>query len=125
MTTRTTPDDTQDGRSARGLGAGVLGVDAAAFVVIVIAATHVGTEYSTGLIHMTLTLTPSRWRTLAGKLVTVGLAGVAVGIFAAVVCILAAVIAGATAGADVGSTLTGTGLPKPPGGNTSLASRSV
>jgi hypothetical protein len=92
------------------LGTGILGVDAAAFAVIVVAATHVGTEYSTGLIHTTLTLTPSRWRTLAGKLVTVGIAALAVGILAVVVCILAAIIAGVTAGMDAGSILTGGGL---------------
>ncbi|MBF8185689.1 hypothetical protein ITP53_08040 [Nonomuraea sp. K274] len=91
-------------------GAGIFGVDAAAFAVIVVAAIHVGSEYSTGAIYTTLTLTPSRWRILAGKLVTVGLTALAVGILAAVVCVLAAVIAGATAGMDAGLLLTGASL---------------
>ena len=54
------------------LGAGMLGVDAAAFVLIILAAIHVGSEYSTGMIQSTLIITPARGRVLAGKFVTIG-----------------------------------------------------
>lgn len=92
------------------LGAGILGVDAAAFVVIVLAASHVGSEYATGSIQTTLTLTPSRWRTVIGKLFTAGLAGLVVGVVAACICLVAAVIAGAGVGVGAGSILTPGGL---------------
>lgn len=92
------------------LEAGVLGVDAAAIVVIVFAAFHVGAEYSTGLIQTTLTLTPSRRRVVAGKLVTAGLAALCVGIAAAALCLIAAVVAGATVGLSAGEILTGEGV---------------
>ena len=76
------------------LEVGILGVDAAAFVLVVLAAIHVGSDYSTGMIQPTLTITPSRGRVLAGKFVTVGVTSLAVGAIAAAVCVGAALIVG-------------------------------
>lgn len=92
------------------LGAGILGVDAATFVVIPLAAIFVGAEYSTGLIQTTLTLTPDRRRIVLGKLSTIGAVSLGIGAVAAVVCTLVAVIAGALIGSAPGEILTGAGI---------------
>lgn len=82
------------------LSTAILGVDAAAFVLIVAAALHVGGEYSTGLIQSTLTLTPSRPRLVLAKFVTVGGAALLVGLLAAGLCVLAALVVGVSSGVD-------------------------
>ena len=92
------------------LEVGILGVDAAAFVLVVLAAIHVGSDYSTGMIQPTLTITPSRGRVLAGKFVTVGVTSLAVGAIAAAVCVGAALIVGGMVGLDPSRILTATGI---------------
>lgn len=62
------------------LSVGLLGVDAAALVLIVFAAVAVGDEYTTGMMQTTLTLTPARGRVLGAKLVVVGLTALAIGV---------------------------------------------
>lgn len=60
-------------------GAALLGIDVANIVVIVLAAVAVGTEYSTGIIQLTLSATPARWKLLASKTVIVAFIGLLVG----------------------------------------------
>jgi ABC-2 type transport system permease protein len=104
------------GRAARDLepseilGTGILGVDAAALIMIVAAAIHVGSEYSTGMIQSTLIITPSRGRVLMGKFVTVGVTSLAVGTIAAAVCVGAALILAGTLGIDPSLILTAPGI---------------
>lgn len=92
------------------LGVGILGVDAAAFVAIVLAAMFVGAEYSSGMIQSTITLTPSRWRLLTGKLVTVVGAAAVIGILSAAVCVSAALVVGAMADMDAATILDSAGV---------------
>jgi ABC-2 type transport system permease protein len=92
------------------LEVGILGVDAAALISVVLAAIHVGSEYSTGMIQSTLTITPSRGRVLAGKFVTVAATSLAVGAIAAAVCVGAALIVAGAVGLDPGRILTATGI---------------
>jgi ABC-2 type transport system permease protein len=61
-------------------------------VVAIIAVTAVSGEYSTGMMRLTLTATPRRWRVLAAKAAVVGAATLAAGAVAA----LASVLAGGT-----------------------------
>jgi len=88
----------------------MLGVDAAAFVLIILAAIHVGSEYSTGMIQATLIITPARGRVLVGKFATVAATALAVGAIAAAVCVAAALIAGGAVGLDPSRILTGAGI---------------
>lgn len=92
------------------LGVGIFGVDAAAFVAIVLSAMFVGSEYSTGMIQSTAILTPSRWRLLTGKFLTVGGISAVIGILSAVVCVLAALIVGATTNIDAAVILSPAGV---------------
>jgi ABC-2 type transport system permease protein len=92
------------------LGAGLLGVDAAAFVLIMLAAIHVGSEYSTGMIQSTLIITPARGRVLAAKFATVAATALVVGTIAAAVCIAAALTVGSAVGIDPSLILTGEGI---------------
>ena len=92
------------------LGAGILGVDAAAFIMIILAAIHVGSEYSTGMIQSTLTITPSRRRVLVGKFVSVAVTSSAVGAIAAAVCVGAALIVAGGIGIGPGLILTAAGI---------------
>lgn len=48
-------------------GAGLLGADLAVLVLAILAASNVASEYTTGMIRVTLTTTPRRWRPLAAK----------------------------------------------------------
>lgn len=104
------------GRSVSELGpdevleTGMLGVDAAAFVLIIVAAIHVGSEYSTGMIVSTLILTPARSRVLAAKLVTVAIASLAVGAVAAAVCLGVALIVAGAHGIGPGLLLSAAGI---------------
>lgn len=100
------------GRLAPGeiLGAGILGVDAAAFVAIVLSAMFVGAEYSTGMIESTIILTPSRGRLVAAKIATVGGASTVIGILSAAVCVLAAIITGAMVNMDAATILNPAGV---------------
>ena len=92
------------------LGAGILGVDAAAFIMLVLAAIHVGSEYSTGMVQSTLTITPDRGRVLAGKFATVGITSLVVGALAAGVCVGAALVVAGSLGIDPGLILTAEGV---------------
>jgi len=92
------------------LGVGILGSDAAAFVMIILAAVHVGSEYSTGMIQSTLTITPARGRVLAGKLISVGVTALVVGTVAAAVCVGIALVVAEAVGVDPGLILTPTGI---------------
>lgn len=92
------------------LGAGILGVDAAALVLLVLAAIHVGSEYATGMIQATLTITPARGQVLAGKFVTVSVAALTVGAIAAAACVGVALTVASTVGIDHRSVLTATGM---------------
>jgi len=92
------------------LGAGMLGVDAAAFVLIILAAVHVGSEYSTGMIQSTLIITPARGRVLAGKFVAVAATALAVGAISAAVCVAAALVVGGAVGINPSLILTGAGI---------------
>src|SRR5690606_26744184 len=92
------------------LGAGILGVDAAAFVAIVLSAMFVGAEYSTGMIESTFILTPSRGRLVAAKLATVGCVSAVIGVLSAAVCVLAAIITGAMVNMDAATILNPAGV---------------
>jgi len=92
------------------LGAGMLGVDAAAFVLIILAAVHVGSEYSTGMIQSTLIITPARGRVLAGKFATVAATALVMGAIAAAVCVAAALVVGGAVGINPSLILTGAGI---------------
>ena len=59
-------------------------------IVAIVAVTVVSGEYSTGMIRLTLTATPRRWRVLAAKAAVVGAATLATG----AVAVLASVLAG-------------------------------
>jgi ABC-2 type transport system permease protein len=59
-------------------------------VVAIIAVTAVSGEYSTGMMRLTLTATPGRWRVLAAKAAVTGAATLAAG----AVAVLASVLAG-------------------------------
>jgi ABC-2 type transport system permease protein len=59
-------------------------------IVAVVAVTVLSGEYSTGMIRLTLTATPRRWRVLAAKAAVVGAATLAAG----AVAVLASVLAG-------------------------------
>ena len=104
------------GRSVRDLepgeilGTGILGVDAAAFITIILAAIHVGSEYSTGMIQSTLTITPFRRRVLVGKFVTVAATSLAVGAIAATFCVGAAFIVAGMVGIDLSLILDAAGI---------------
>jgi ABC-2 type transport system permease protein len=92
------------------LGAGMLGVDAAAFVAIIVAAIHIGSEYSSGMIESTLTITPARRYVLVGKFATVAVVAVAVGVAAAALCALAAVIVAGGLGIGASAVFAGGGI---------------
>jgi ABC-2 type transport system permease protein len=66
------------------------GLDLGQAVVAVLAVTVIGGEYGTGMIRLTLTATPRRWRVLAAKAAVVGAATLAAG----VVAVLASLLAG-------------------------------
>lgn len=70
------------------LGAALLGLDAAALVLVVAAASFAGSEYATGLVQPTHLLTPRRGRVLAAKAVVVAVVAVGVAAVAAVLCAL-------------------------------------
>ena len=70
------------------LGAALLGLDAAAIVLIVAAASFAGSEHATGLVQPTYLLTPRRGRVVAAKAVVVTGVAVAVSAAAAVLCLL-------------------------------------
>jgi ABC-2 type transport system permease protein len=59
-------------------------------IVAIVAVTVLSGEYSTGMIRLTLTATPRRWRVLAAKAAVVGAATLAAG----AVAVLASVLAG-------------------------------
>ncbi|MEU0493055.1 ABC transporter [Nocardiopsis sp. NPDC006139] len=65
------------------LTASLLGADAAALVLTVLAAAAVGGEYATGMIRTTFTVTPDRGRVLLARAVTVAAAAGAVALVAA------------------------------------------
>lgn len=67
----------------------LLGTDAAALVLMLAAAGTVGSEYATGMMRSTLTVTPRRTRYLLAKAVTVLLSTFAVGLAAGLVSVLA------------------------------------
>ena len=66
------------------------GVDLGQAIVAIVAVTVVSGEYSTGMIRLTLTATPSRWRLLAAKGAVVS----AVTLVTGTVAVLASVLAG-------------------------------
>ena len=66
------------------------GIDLGQAVVAIVAVTAVSGEYSTGMIHLTLTATPRRWLVLAAKAATVSTVTIAAG----AVAVLASVLAG-------------------------------
>jgi hypothetical protein len=66
------------------LTAGLLGVDAAALVLAVLAAAGAGGEYATGMIRTTFTATPSRGRVLVARALVAAAASWAVSLAAAV-----------------------------------------
>lgn len=70
------------------LGAALLGLDAAALVLIVAAASFAGSEHATGLAQPTYLLTPRRGRVLAAKAVVMTVVAVGVAAVAAVLCVL-------------------------------------
>lgn len=62
------------------LTASLLGIDAATIAAIVFAAIAVGTEYSTGLMHYSITVTPNRTRLLTAKATAIAFVTAAIGI---------------------------------------------
>lgn len=79
------------------LTATLLGIDAATIAAIVVAAVAVGTEYSTGLMHYSITVTPNRTRLLSAK-------AAAIAIVTAVIGIAGVILIGAVAGGALTST---------------------
>lgn len=76
------------------LGASLLGLDAAAIVLIVAAASFAGSEYATGLVQPTYLLTPRRGRVVLAKAVVVTGVAVAVAAVAATLCTAVGISAG-------------------------------
>ncbi|MBW0117414.1 hypothetical protein [Pseudonocardia abyssalis] len=70
------------------LGVALLGLDAAALVLVVAAASFAGSEYATGLVQATHLLTPRRGRVLVAKAVVVTVVATGVAAVAAVLCVL-------------------------------------
>src|SRR4029077_7701103 len=66
------------------------GIDLGQAIVAIVAVTVISGEYSTGMIRLTLTPTPSRWRVLTAKGAVVGAATLVTG----AVAVLASVLAG-------------------------------
>ena len=66
------------------------GIDLGQAIVAIVAVTVISGEYSTGMIRLTLTATPRRWRVLAAKGAVVGAAALVTG----AVAVLASVLAG-------------------------------
>ena len=66
------------------------GIDLGQAIVAIVAVTVISGEYSTGMIRLTLTATPSRWRVLTAKGAVVGAATLVAG----AVAVLASVLAG-------------------------------
>ncbi|MDQ0646505.1 ABC-2 type transport system permease protein [Microbacterium natoriense] len=79
------------------LTASLLGIDAATIAAIVFAAVAVGTEYSTGLMQHSITVTPNRTRLLTAKTIAVASA-------TAVIGVAGVILVGAVAGAAVAGT---------------------
>nr|WP_246195564.1 ABC transporter permease subunit [Halopolyspora algeriensis] len=71
-------------------GASLLGVDFAVVVLEVLCASAVASEYSTGMIRLTLSVAPHRWRVLAAK----GLVATMIALLAGLAATAAAVGAG-------------------------------
>lgn len=92
------------------LSVAILGIDALAFMTVILAALHVGSEYSTGMIGSTLTITPARGRVLTGKFVVVGVTSLLLGIIAASLCVGLTLVVAAALGDGPGLVLTGPGL---------------
>ena len=69
------------------------GIDLGQAIVAIVAVTVISGEYSTGMIRLTLTATPRRWRVLAAKGAVVGAATLVTG----AVAVLASVLAGGAA----------------------------
>ncbi len=72
------------------LTAGLLGVDATALFILVVAATMVGSEYATGMIRTTLTAIPGRTRLLVAKAAVLAVVGYAVGVVVGVLTVATA-----------------------------------
>lgn len=89
--------------AAEVVSAGLLGVDAAAIVLMVLGASVGGSEYATGLAQPTFLVTPRRGRVVLAKVVVTASVAGAVAAAAAVLCPLVAQLA-----------LVGAGLPAAP-----------
>ena len=76
----------------------LLGVDAAAVVLLVVGAATVGVEYSTGMIRATLTALPRRGRFLAARAAAVGAAALGAGLLSAAAAFAAGQLVLAAAG---------------------------
>lgn len=85
------------------LAASLLGLDAAALVLIVAAASFAGSEYATGLVQPTYLLTPRRGRVVAAKAVVVAVVSSVVAAVAAGLCLLVGI--GASGAAVDGAAL--------------------
>lgn len=85
------------------LGAGLLGIDAAAIALMVLGASVGGSEYATGLAQPTFLVMPRRGRVVLAKVVITASVAGAAGVVAAVLCPLVAQLV-----------LVGAGLPAAP-----------
>lgn len=92
------------------LSVAILGVDAAAFMIIILAALHVGSEYSAGMMESTLTVTPSRGNILTGKFISIGVTALLVGIIAAILSVGFAWLMVVTVSDEPGQLLTSAGI---------------
>lgn len=79
--------------AAEVVAAGLLGVDAAAIVLMVLGASVGGSEYATGLAQPTFLVTPRRGRVVLAKVVVTASVAAAVATAAAVLCPLVAQLA--------------------------------
>jgi ABC-2 type transport system permease protein len=97
-----------DMRPAEVVSAGLLGIDVAAVVLVVLGAMFVGQEYSSGSIEQAFIVTPRRARVLAAKTLIIAPIAAGVGIAAALVGLLIGGAVCALAGSDAGAAYTPT-----------------
>lgn len=83
------------------VSAGLLGIDVAAIVLVVLGAMFVGQEYSTGAIEQTFIITPKRARVLVAKTLIIGPIAFGVGVVAAVIGLAVGGVVLLVAGSDV------------------------
>jgi ABC-2 type transport system permease protein len=85
------------------LSAGLLGVDATALFILVVASSMIGSEYVNGMIRTTLTAVPRRTRMLVAKAAVLAVAGYVIGVVAGALTVAVAQVVLLAAGLPTAS----------------------